>query len=174
MYRTFNHYQLIGEWACPDFGEIFKCEGIKHLKRIGKLANRRNQAEVQSGIMAAEQKKYRRTWHTDLSFLFAALSWRGVRQIWLSGAVPFVHCNLFFPQSPLFRWAEQKCFSQNVKTENRKCLSGHCQLFTCLSVHQVMFSAMPSYAVHLSVLPSASLPAECYLCSEGFLFYFSW
>lgn len=71
MYRTFNHYQLIGEWACPDFGETFKYEGIKHLKRIGKLANRRNQAEVQSGIMAAEQKKYRRTWHTDLSFLFA-------------------------------------------------------------------------------------------------------
>lgn len=71
MYRTFNHYQLIGEWACPDFGETFKCEGIKRLKRIGKLANRRNQAEVQSGIMAGEQKKYRRTWHTDLSCLFA-------------------------------------------------------------------------------------------------------
>lgn len=79
MYVIFSHYQLIGEWTCPDFSGTFKCESIKPLKRIGKLANRRNQGEVQSGLMAGEQKKYRRTWHTDLSFLFAGALLEGIK-----------------------------------------------------------------------------------------------
>lgn len=110
----------LGEWACPDFGETFKCKDIKPLKRVGKLANRRNQAQVQSGIITGEQKKYeRRTRHTDLSFLIAGALLQGIKAD-LSGAVPFIHWNLLFPPDPLFRWVEQKCFSRKVKIKGRK------------------------------------------------------
>lgn len=63
----------LGEWTRPDFSETFKCRDVKPLKRVGSLDRCRNQAQVQSGVMTAQPKKYKS--RTQQKGLFCLFCW---------------------------------------------------------------------------------------------------
>jgi len=120
-------------------------------------------------------KYKRRAQHAGVSFLFAGALLQGIEANLTFGGCCV--CLLEFALSPKSSFEVSRAQMLLPEGNDRGQKEAGVDTISCsltLSVYQVVFSPVPSYSVRLSSLPSASLCAECYLCSKGFLFYFSW
>lgn len=132
------------EGACPGFSETFKCKGPKTLKRLGKWANRRDQAQVRSGIVTGSKSTKDHT--TDLFFFFPGSLWRGLRPILLIWMLSFIHVEFALPQMS----SGDSSKNTSPKTEDRKDLKWVPPLVCSPSVSIML--------LYPSVFPTLSLP----------------